>query len=118
MLEVFLLGISTIILAVGVAGVLNVMLVSVNTRRSEIGLRRAVGATRIDILQQFMVEGVILAVIGGCAGLLAGWGLGVIVASWFGLPVILICKPSLLDLLLHCLRVFFQHPTRQLRQPA
>lgn len=88
MLEVFLLGISTIILAVGVAGVLNVMLVSVNTRRSEIGLRRAVGATQIDILQQFMVEGVILAVIGGCLGLIAGWGLGVIVASWFELPVV------------------------------
>ena len=88
MLEVFLLGISTIILAVGVAGVLNVMLVSVNTRRSEIGLRRAVGATRIDILQQFMVEGVILAVIGGCLGLFAGWGLGVFVAGWFELPVV------------------------------
>jgi putative ABC transport system permease protein len=88
MLEVFLLGISTIILAVGVAGVLNVMLVSVNTRRSEIGLRRAVGATQIDILQQFLVEGVILAVIGGCLGLIAGWGLGVIVASWFELAVV------------------------------
>ena len=87
MLELFLLGISTIILAVGVAGVLNVMLVSVNSRRSEIGLRRAVGATRIDILQQFMVEGVILAVIGGSIGLLAGWGMGVMVANWFELPV-------------------------------
>ena len=88
MLEVFLLGISTIILAVGVAGVLNVMLVSVNTRRSEIGLRRAVGARRTDILQQFMVEGVILAVTGGCLGLFTGWGLGVFVASWFELPVV------------------------------
>ena len=88
LLELFLLGISSIILAVGVAGVLNVMLVSVNTRRSEIGLRRAVGATRNDIMQQFMVEGVMLAVIGGTAGLLAGWGLGAIVASWFDLPVL------------------------------
>ncbi|NOY16735.1 MAG: ABC transporter permease [Gammaproteobacteria bacterium] len=87
MLEFFLLGISTIILAVGVTGVLNVMLVSVNTRRSEIGLRRAVGATKNDILQQFMVEGVLLAVVGGSIGLLAGWGLGSIVASWFELPV-------------------------------
>jgi putative ABC transport system permease protein len=88
LLELFLLGISGIILAVGVAGVLNVMLVSVNTRRSEIGLRRAVGATRNDILQQFMVEGVMLAVVGGTVGLLAGWGLGAIVASWFDLPVL------------------------------
>jgi putative ABC transport system permease protein len=51
-------------------------------------LRRAVGATQIDILQQFLVEGVILAVIGGCLGLIAGWGLGVIVASWFELAVV------------------------------
>ena len=88
MLEVFLLGISSIILAVGIAGVLNVMLVSVNTRRSEIGLRRAVGATKSDIIQQFMIEGVLLAVIGGSVGLLAGWGIGIIVASWFDLPVL------------------------------
>lgn len=87
LLEIFLFGISTIILAVGVTGVLNVMLVSVNTRRSEIGLRRAVGATKNDILQQFMVEGVLLAVIGGSFGLIAGWGLGSVVASWFELPV-------------------------------
>ncbi|MFW2438355.1 MAG: ABC transporter permease [Arenicellales bacterium] len=88
MLELFLLGISSIILTVGIAGVLNVMLVSINTRRSEIGLRRAVGATRNDILQQFMVEGLMLALVGGTAGLLAGWGLGVIVSSWFDLPVL------------------------------
>ncbi|HDH17169.1 MAG TPA: ABC transporter permease [Gammaproteobacteria bacterium] len=88
LLELFLLGISTIILAVGVTGVLNVMLVSVNTRRSEIGLRRAVGATRNDILQQFMVEGVLLAVIGGSIGLFVGWGLGSVVTSWFELPVV------------------------------
>jgi putative ABC transport system permease protein len=88
MLELFLLGISSIILAVGIAGVLNVMLVSVNTRRSEIGLRRAVGATKSDIIQQFMVEGILLAVVGGTVGLLAGWGIGIIVASWFDLPVL------------------------------
>ncbi len=88
LLELFLLGISTIILAVGVTGVLNVMLVSVNTRRSEIGLRRAVGATKNDILQQFMVEGVLLAVIGGSIGLFVGWGLGSVVTSWFELPVV------------------------------
>jgi putative ABC transport system permease protein len=88
MLELFLLGISSIILTVGIAGVLNVMLVSINTRRSEIGLRRAVGATRNDILQQFMVEGLMLAIVGGTAGLLAGWGLGFIVSNWFDLPVL------------------------------
>jgi len=88
LLEIFLLGISVLILAVGVAGVLNVMLVSVNTRRNEIGLRRAVGATRNDILQQFMVEGVLLAVIGGSLGVLAGWALGGVVTSWFDLPVV------------------------------
>jgi len=103
MLEVFLLGISTIILAVGVAGVLNVMLVSVNTRRNEIGLRRAVGATRIDILQQFMVEGVILAIIGGSIGLFAGWGLGIVVASWFELPIVFDLKTILSGLVISLL---------------
>ncbi len=95
LLELFLLGISTIILAVGVTGVLNVMLVSVNTRRNEIGLRRAVGATKNDILQQFMVEGVLLALIGGSIGLLAGWGMGWLLTSWFGLPVVFDIKTLL-----------------------
>ncbi|HDZ79382.1 MAG TPA: FtsX-like permease family protein, partial [Gammaproteobacteria bacterium] len=48
----------------------------------------AVGATRNDILQQFMVEGVLLAVIGGSIGLFVGWGLGSVVTSWFELPVV------------------------------
>ena len=71
-LEQFLLGVATIVLGVGVAGMSNVMLVSVDSRRREIGLRRAVGASRRDILLQFLLEGLLLAAAGGLAGALLG----------------------------------------------
>lgn len=68
-----LLGaIGCISLLVGGIGVMNVMLVSVSERRREIGIRLAVGARRADIRQQFMVEGVVLAVVGGLSGTLLG----------------------------------------------
>ena len=75
-LEQFLLGIAAIVLGVGIAGMSNVMLVSVDSRRREIGLRRAVGASRRDILLQFLFEGLLLAIAGGVAGILLGGVLG------------------------------------------
>lgn len=73
-LTVFLGAIAAISLLVGGIGIMNIMLVSVTERTREIGLRKAVGARRRDILMQFLVESVVLAVIGGSIGVLLGAG--------------------------------------------
>jgi len=72
-LTVFLGAIASISLLVGSVGIMNIMLVSVTERTSEIGLRMAVGATKKDILFQFLVEASILSLIGGIIGMTAGW---------------------------------------------
>ncbi len=70
-----LLGcIAAISLVVGGIGIMNIMLVSVTERTREIGIRRAVGAKRRDILTQFLVEAVVLSSMGGVVGVLVGWG--------------------------------------------
>ncbi len=69
-LNTVLLAIATISLLVGGIGIMNIMYVTVTERIREIGIRRAVGATRADILAQFLIESVILSVFGGLAGLL------------------------------------------------
>ena len=69
-LNTVLMAIATISLLVGGIGIMNIMYVTVTERIREIGIRRAVGATRADILAQFLIESVILSVFGGLAGLL------------------------------------------------
>jgi putative ABC transport system permease protein len=66
------LGLGAVALIVGAVGVANIMIISVLERRSEIGLRRALGATRGQIRTQFLAEAVLLALIGGVVGVLAG----------------------------------------------
>jgi len=68
-------GIATISMAVAGIGIMNVMLVSVSERRSEVGLLKALGARRVQVLALFVAEAALLAAAGGVVGLAAGWGL-------------------------------------------
>jgi len=71
-LTLFLAAIASISLVVGGIGIMNIMLVSVTERTREIGLRKAVGATNNDILQQFLIESVLLTFAGGVVGIAVG----------------------------------------------
>lgn len=71
-LTLFLAAIASISLVVGGIGIMNIMLVAVTERTREIGLRKAVGATDKDILQQFLIESVLLTLVGGLIGIALG----------------------------------------------
>lgn len=80
-LTIFLGGIAGISLLVGGIGIMNIMLVSVVERTKEIGLRKAVGARDSDILFQFLVESLIIGVVGGLLGILLGWSISSIIGQ-------------------------------------
>src|SRR5262249_17395255 len=88
-LSVFLGAIAGISLVVGGIGIMNIMLVSVTERTREIGLRKAVGAQRQDILLQFVVEALVISTLGGLIGLALGGGLAALVSlsGVFSAPV-------------------------------
>lgn len=83
-LTLFIVLIASISLLVGGIGIMNIMFVSVNQRTREIGLRKAVGATKADILLQFLIEAVMLTFLGG----LIGVGVGVGVSYLFSLVIV------------------------------
>ncbi len=77
----------SIALLVAGIGIMNIMLVSVIERTKEIGIRKALGAKRKDILAQFLVEAVVLCLIGGFIGVMVGVGLGNIVSAFVSVPI-------------------------------
>jgi putative ABC transport system permease protein len=90
------LGLGAVSLLVGAVGVANIMLIGVLERRSEIGLRRALGATKAQIRAQFLAEAILLALIGGVVGVTAGvvstaiyaatkhWQIAIPTVAWAG----------------------------------
>jgi putative ABC transport system permease protein len=74
-------GIAAISLMVGGIGIMNIMLVSVTERTREIGIRKAIGAKKKEILEQFLIESVLISFLGGGAGVLLGMGISEIVSN-------------------------------------
>ena len=86
-LSLMLGGIAGISLLVGGIGIMNIMLVSVTERTREIGIRKAIGAKRRNILMQFLIESVVISGMGGLLGLALGYGLIALLESYAGMSV-------------------------------
>ncbi len=97
---IFLSSIAGISLLVGGIGIMNIMLVSVTERTREIGIRKAVGAKRRDILFQFLIEASMLSLVGGAIGILGGWLVGVLISQveFSGIKIVSVVSPDIIIL--------------------
>ncbi len=84
LLTALLGAVAAVSLLVGGIGIMNIMLVSVTERTKEIGIRKALGATRLTIMGQFLIEALVLCLAGGLVGILLGWGASTLVAQKLG----------------------------------
>lgn len=88
-IQIAAIGVTSISLVVGGIVIMNIMLVTVTERRKEIGLRKSVGARQSDIVKQFLVESVALALIGGAIGVLIAYSIAKLIAVAFSIPTAL-----------------------------
>jgi putative ABC transport system permease protein len=96
MFNLVLISIAAISLLIGGIGIMNIMFASVMERIKEIGVRLALGATKRDIVLQFLSESVTLSIIGGLVGVGFGVGLSFIIRKWFEVPTVISWVPILL----------------------
>jgi macrolide transport system ATP-binding/permease protein len=114
-MSLLLAAIAAISLLVGGIGIMNIMLVSVTERTKEIGLRKAIGARRNDILMQFLSESVVVSVVGGLIGIILGWLITVVLSAVTGWATSISIESVLLSFFFSALIgiVFGVYPARK-----